>query len=143
MRKGVPGNYPVHRETCHQPTAEPHCCEHKAMRQPLSAERISIKGQRIPPPPLLRRFAGHGTWNEHFQAIMGLTKMNCNNDALCDRQPMRLAYAHVLARFVRAIHALSERAIRITAIGREAPAKCGRERRASLHQQRGRVPSQL
>lgn len=59
------------------------------------------EGKGIPSPLLLRRFAGHGTWDDSCRSILGLTKMNWNNDALYDRLPVTLGYASVLARTVK------------------------------------------
>ena len=54
------------------------------------------EGKGIPTPLLLRRFAGHGAWDETCRATLGLTKMNWNNDSLYDRLPATLAYSDVL-----------------------------------------------
>lgn len=59
------------------------------------------EGKGIPSPLLLRRFAGHGTWDDSCRSILGLTKMNWNNDSLYDRLPVTLGYASVLARTVK------------------------------------------
>ncbi|MHC4476522.1 MAG: argonaute/piwi family protein [Planctomycetota bacterium] len=59
------------------------------------------EGKGIPSPLLLRRFAGHGTWDDSCRSILGLTKMNWNNDLLYDRLPVTLGYASVLARTVK------------------------------------------
>lgn len=59
------------------------------------------EGKGIPHPILLRRFAGHGGWQESCRHILGLTKMNWNNDNLYDRLPVTLTYAQTLAQTVR------------------------------------------
>jgi argonaute-like protein implicated in RNA metabolism and viral defense len=52
-------------------------------------------------PLLLHRFAGHGPWAPGCSAVLGLTKMNWNNDSLYDRLPVTMAYAQVLAQVVK------------------------------------------
>jgi hypothetical protein len=59
------------------------------------------EGKGIPSPLELVRFAGHGGWEDHCRATLGLTKMNWNNDALYDRLPVTLGYAQVLARTIK------------------------------------------
>ncbi len=61
-----------------------------------------FQGGRSTPRPLrLVRHAGHGPWDDTARAILGLTKMNWNNDALYDPLPVTLSYAKVLARVVK------------------------------------------
>lgn len=55
------------------------------------------EGKGTPTPLMLRRFAGHGTWDETCRATLGLTKMNWNNDSLYDRLPVTLEYSEALA----------------------------------------------
>jgi hypothetical protein len=59
------------------------------------------EGKGIPHPLILRRFAGHGGWHEQVRAVLGLSKMNWNNDSLYDRLPVTLSYASTLARTVK------------------------------------------
>ena len=35
------------------------------------------------------RHAGHGSWDDTAQANLGLSKIDWNNDALCDQLPVR------------------------------------------------------
>ena len=66
-----------------------------------------FKGSRGTPKPLkLVRHAGHGPWDESVRAILGLTKMNWNNDSLYDSLPVTLAYAKVLARVMKRMPSL-------------------------------------
>lgn len=58
------------------------------------------EGKGIPAPLLLRRFVGSGSWRESTWAILGLSKMNWNNDGLYDRLPVTLSYAKILAEVV-------------------------------------------
>lgn len=67
------------------------------------------EGKSIPRPLLLRRFAGHGGWEEDCRHILGLTKMNWNNDSLYDRVPVTLSYAATLAAIARRIPDLVSR----------------------------------
>jgi hypothetical protein len=62
-----------------------------------------------PAPLIIRRFAGHGPMSETCHGILGLTKMDWNNDALYDRLPVTLGYASVLAQTLKRIGSLSPR----------------------------------
>ena len=57
----------------------------------------------IPTPLLIRRFAGHGDWQQVCSDVLNLTKMNWNNDGLYDRMPVTLSYASTLARIIKRI----------------------------------------
>jgi len=59
------------------------------------------EGKGIPMPLLLKRFAGHGTWDESCKSVLGLSKMNWNNDSLYDRLPVTMAFAKVLAQTIK------------------------------------------
>jgi hypothetical protein len=61
----------------------------------------------IPAPLLIRRFAGHGDWQQVCNEILNLTKMNWNNDGLYDRMPVTLSYASTLARIIKRIPKLA------------------------------------
>lgn len=63
----------------------------------LNNKNFYKEGKNIPSPLLIRRFAGDGGWDRNCQAILGLTKMNWNHDALYDRLPVTLGYASSLA----------------------------------------------
>ncbi len=63
----------------------------------------------IPAPLELVRFAGHGGWEASCRAVLGLSKMNWNNDALYDFLPVTMGYAQVLARVVSRMTALGPR----------------------------------
>ncbi|MEP0548925.1 MAG: hypothetical protein ABJF88_18465 [Rhodothermales bacterium] len=65
------------------------------------------EGKGIPTPLLLRRFAGHGAWDETCRATLGLTKMNWNNDSLYDRLPVTLEYSDALASVIKRFPAAS------------------------------------
>lgn len=67
------------------------------------------EGKGIPSPLLLSRYAGHGSWHESCRDILGLTKMDWNNDALYDRLPVTMGYARVLARTIKRMPSLAPR----------------------------------
>ena len=65
--------------------------------------RSYFQGSRSTPKPVrLVRHAGHGPWDETVRAILGLSKMNWNNDSLS----VTMAYAKVLARVVKRMPSL-------------------------------------
>lgn len=66
------------------------------------------EGKGIPAPLLIRRFAGHGPAEDDCLGILGLTKMDWNNDSLYDRVPVTLAYAKILARTIRRMPNLAQ-----------------------------------
>ncbi len=69
--------------------------------------RAYFQGSRSTPRPIrLVRHAGHGPWDDCVRAILGLTKMNWNNDNLYDALPVTLGYAKVLARVVKRMRGL-------------------------------------
>lgn len=73
----------------------------------LSGSRQYFQGSRSTPRPLrLVRHAGHGPWDDTALAILALTKMDWNNDALYDALPVTLEYAKVLARVVKRMSVL-------------------------------------
>ncbi|MBI5541449.1 MAG: hypothetical protein HY951_15395 [Bacteroidia bacterium] len=72
----------------------------------LGNERFFKEGKNIPSPLTIKRFAGEGGWNQNCLAIMGLTKMNWNHDALYDRLPVTLGYAKVLATTIKRMNNL-------------------------------------
>lgn len=63
-------------------------------------------GRSIPRPIRLVRHAGHGPWDETARAILALSKMDWNNDALYDPLPVTIGYAKVLARVVKRMRGL-------------------------------------
>jgi hypothetical protein len=67
------------------------------------------EGKGIPHPLILRRFAGHGGWHDQVKSVLGLSKMNWNNDSLYDRLPVTLSYAGILARTVKRMPTIDAR----------------------------------
>jgi len=59
------------------------------------------EGKGIPSPLMLTRFAGHGAWDEGCRQVLGLTKMDWNNDSLYERLPITLSFATALAQVVK------------------------------------------
>lgn len=71
------------------------------------SEKQYFKGGRSTPVPIrLIRHAGHGPWDETARAILALSKMDWNNDALYDQLPVTIGYAKVLARVVKRLPGL-------------------------------------
>jgi hypothetical protein len=69
----------------------------------VAGQNFYKEGKGIPSPLLLTRFAGHGTWDTSCTAILGLTKMNWNNDGLYDALPVTISYAQTLAQIIKRI----------------------------------------
>ena len=54
-----------------------------------------------PSPILIRRFTGDGGWHETCRAILGLTKMDWNNNTLYKKMPATLVYSKYFADIVQ------------------------------------------
>ena len=54
-----------------------------------------------PSPILLRRFTGHGGWHETCAGVLGLTKMDWNNNTLYKKLPVTLVYSKAFADIVQ------------------------------------------
>lgn len=67
------------------------------------------EGKGVPQPIVLKRFAGHGSWHELARGVLGLSKMNWNNDSLYDRLPVTLSYASILARTIKRMPTIQSR----------------------------------
>lgn len=72
----------------------------------LSNKSFFKEGKNIPSPIMIKRFAGEGGWAQNCLAIIGLTKMNWNHDALYDRLPVTLGYAKVLATTIKRMNGM-------------------------------------
>lgn len=77
--------------------------------QASAGKHFYKEGKGVPRPIALRRFAGHGGWDVPVQAVLGLTKMNWNNDQLYDRMPITLQYASKLAGTMKSMPIVSSR----------------------------------
>ena len=106
-RKGTPAAFPVSRgTTIGISPREALLWTHGDVRG-VSTRGSYFKGARSTPSPLrLVRHAGHGPWDDTARAVLGLTKMNWNNDSLYDTLPVTMAYAKVLARVVKRMPSL-------------------------------------
>jgi hypothetical protein len=65
------------------------------------------EGKGIPHPIRVTRHVGSGTFHESAREILGLSKMNWNNDSLYDRIPVTTTYASILAEIVKRMGPLS------------------------------------
>ena len=75
---------------------------HGDVRDVTRHGRSYFQGARSTPRPVrLVRYAGHGSWDETARAILGLSKMNWNNDSLYNPLPVTMTYAKVLSRVVK------------------------------------------
>ncbi|MYE84748.1 MAG: nuclease PIN [Gammaproteobacteria bacterium] len=54
-----------------------------------------------PSPVLLRRFSGQGGWHETCSGVLGLTKMDWNNNTLYKKLPVTLVYSKAFADIVQ------------------------------------------
>ena len=68
------------------------------------------EGKGIPSPLMLTRYAGHGAWDEGCRHVLGLTKMDWNNDSLYDRLPITLSFAKTLAQVVKRMPTIASKA---------------------------------
>jgi hypothetical protein len=55
----------------------------------------------VPSPLLLRRFFGDGGWHETSAGILGLTKMDWNNNTLYKKLPVTLEYSQRFAKIIK------------------------------------------
>lgn len=54
-----------------------------------------------PSPVLLRRFSGYGGWHDTCLGILGLTKMDWNNNTLYKKIPVTLVYSKAFSRIIQ------------------------------------------
>ena len=106
--KGKPAMFPVARGTVIGiGPREALLWIHGDVRGVTQRGRSYFKGSRSTPRPVrLVRHVGHGSWDETARAILGLSKMNWNNDSLYDPLPVTMTYAKVLSRVVKRIQNL-------------------------------------
>ena len=105
-KKGEPTAFPVSRGTLLSiAPKEALLWTHGSVRG--IGQREYFQGGRSTPRPLrLVRHAGHGPWDESAFAILALSKMDWNNDALYDPLPVTLEYSKILARVVKRMNVL-------------------------------------
>jgi hypothetical protein len=106
--KGDPSAYPVRRGTLvGLGQMEALLWTHGDVRGIADQGRAYFQGSRSTPRPIrLVRYVGHGPWDDSARPILGLTKMDWNNDNLYDALPVTLGYAKVLARVVKRMKGL-------------------------------------
>lgn len=112
--KGVSALWPVHRGTLvGLGPKEALLWTHGDVRG-IAQGKAFFQGQRGTPRPLrIVRHAGHGPWDDTARAILALSKMDWNNDALYDPLPMTLGYAKVLARVMKRMPVLGKSAYQL------------------------------
>ena len=100
--KGDPASYPVARGTLIDLDGKSSLLWTHGDVRDISPRGSYFRGARSTPRPIrLVRHAGHGPWDATARAVLGLSKMNWNNDALYDSLPVTMRYARVLARVVK------------------------------------------
>ncbi len=107
MKKGKPADFPVARGTVvGLGPRESLLWLHGDVRG-IRDRGAYFQGARSTPRPVrLVRHAGHGPWDDTARAILALSKMDWNNDALYDPLPVTIGYAKVLARVVKRMRGL-------------------------------------
>lgn len=102
--KNAPSSYPCDRGTMLQLSGRDCLLWTQGnAREAVGGKNFFKEGKGIPHPILLRRFAGHGDFIDTCRFVLGLTKMNWNNDALYDRLPVTVGFAHTLADIVKRV----------------------------------------
>ncbi len=105
--KGHPAAYPVSRGTLVELGPRDALLWTHGDVINISERGSYFKGSRSTPRPLrLVRHAGHGSWDDTACAVLGLSKVNWNNDSLYDPLPVTMGYAKVLARVVKRMPSL-------------------------------------
>jgi len=101
-RKGIPAAFPVGRGTVIGLSPREALLWTHGNVQGITERGSYFQGSRSTPRPLrLVRHAGHGPWDDTARAVLALSKMDWNNDALYDVLPVTIGYAKVLARVVK------------------------------------------
>lgn len=107
MRPPQPHNYPVARGTY-----MPVDANEALLWTQGSVEGVHVKNPRynvykegalkpMPSPILVRRFSGVGGWHETCAGILGLTKMDWNNNTLYKKLPVTLVYSKAFADIIQ------------------------------------------
>lgn len=101
-RKGEPANFPVERGTLLGLSPFDALLWTHGNVMGIRDQGSYFQGARSTPRPIrLVRHAGHGPWDDTARAVLALSKMDWNNDALYDPLPVTISYASVLARVVK------------------------------------------
>jgi hypothetical protein len=108
QKAGAPSNYPVLRGS-YVPIGDRDVLLWTQGDAPdaVDGKHFYKEGKGIPEPLLLRRFAGHGGWEDVCRHVLSLTKMNWNSDSLYGRMPVSVVYAQKLARVVQRMEHLA------------------------------------
>lgn len=103
-QKGAPAAYPVERGTLIDISPREALLWTHGDVSGVGKRGSYFQGAKSTPSPIrLVRHSGHGPWDDTAKAILGLTKMNWNNDALYDAVPVTIGFASVLAGVVKRI----------------------------------------
>lgn len=105
--KLTPGKYPCHRGSYLLLSGRDALLWTQGNAPTVASGDYYKEGKGTPSPLVIRRFAGHGPFNETCAGVLGLTKMDWNNDGLYDRLPVTLAYASVLAETIKRMPTLA------------------------------------
>jgi hypothetical protein len=105
--KGEPAAYPLKRGTVLPLGVLDYALWTQGSASGIGTGNYFKEGKGIPHPLLLTRFLGAGGVHGSAREILGLTKMNWNNDSLYDRLPVTLSYATNLAKVVKRLGMLS------------------------------------
>jgi hypothetical protein len=105
--KGEPAMYPVERGTVLPLGSFEYALWTQGNASGIGTGKYFKEGKGIPHPLLVTRHLGTGGAHSSARELLGLTKMNWNNDSLYDRLPVTLSYAAVLARVVKRLGTLS------------------------------------
>jgi len=105
--KGKPAMYPVERGTVLPLGSYEYALWTQGNASGIGHGSYFKEGKGIPHPLLVTRCLGAGGAHSSARELLGLTKMNWNNDSLYDRLPVTLSYASVLARVVKRLGTLS------------------------------------
>lgn len=108
--RGVPGRYPLLRGS-YLPlsTRETLLWTQGDAPSSVGGGHYFKEGKGIPSPLLVRRYAGHGGWEQSCSEVLALTKMNWNTDSLYDRLPVTIGFAQTLARVLKRMDRLGSR----------------------------------
>ena len=110
QQKGRPAAYPCRRGTCLQLSGRDVLLWTQGNAPTAVGGKDFYKeGKGIPSPLMLTRYAGHGAWDTGCRDVLGLTKMDWNNDNLYDRLPITLSFAKTLAQVVKRMPSIAPR----------------------------------
>ena len=106
-RKGVPAAYPLERGTILPIGLFDYLLWTQGNCTDVTQGGYFKEGKGIPRPIFISRALGSGSFFESAREIIGLSKMNWNNDYLYDKLPMTNKYASILADVVKRMGHLS------------------------------------